>query len=203
MFADQFKSNAVVFEVTAIANLIAGHLVIKRFAVGAVTGRTFKSVLIGGTVSVLTGGKFQNGAVSAAFSRMLNDGIKGFSGDGLGNQKDIRGLPRTASSQVIGLEGYWQERDGAMYEVGQLTQYSGVRQCNSGYMVVCTVVGYHNPDKIGSEAVIDVPGLSESAEVLSFTSEVTNNNRIRVIIKFVVESNRISEAINNISKLDM
>ena len=32
MFADQFKSNAVVFEVTAIANLIAGHLVIKRFA---------------------------------------------------------------------------------------------------------------------------------------------------------------------------
>ncbi len=89
MFADQFNSNVVVFEVTAIANLIAGHLVIKRFAVGAATGRTFKSILIGGTVSVLTGGKFQNGAVSAAFSRMLNDGIKGFSGDGLGNQKDI------------------------------------------------------------------------------------------------------------------
>ncbi|MHA2706199.1 hypothetical protein [Vibrio owensii] len=58
MFADQFKSNVVVFEVTAIANLIAGHLVIKRFAVGAVTGRTSKSVLVGGTVSVLIGGKF-------------------------------------------------------------------------------------------------------------------------------------------------
>lgn len=160
------------------------------------------SAVIGGTVSVLTGGKFQNGAVSAAFSRMLNDGIKGFSGDGLGNQKDIRGLPRTASSQVIGPKGYWQHRGGAMYEAGQLTQYSGVRQCNSGYMVVCTVVGYHHPDKIGSEAVIDIPGLSESAEVLSFTSEVTNNNRIRVITKFVVESNRISETINNVSKLD-
>ncbi len=89
-----------------------------------------------------------------------------------------------------------------MYEVGQFTKYSGVRQCNSGYIVVCTVVGYHNPDNIASEAVIDIPGLSESAEVLSFTSEVTNNNRIRVITKFVVESNRISEAINNISKLD-
>lgn len=48
MFAAQFKSNVVVFDVTAIANLIAGHLVIKRFAFGAVTGRTFKSVLIRG-----------------------------------------------------------------------------------------------------------------------------------------------------------
>lgn len=37
------------------------------------------SAAIGGTVSVLTGGKFKNGAVSAAFSRMLNDGIEGFS----------------------------------------------------------------------------------------------------------------------------
>ena len=64
------------------------------------------------------------------------------------------------------------------------------------------MVGYHNPDNIASEAVIDIPGLSESAEVLSFTSEVTNNNRIRVFTKFVVESNRTSEAINNISKLD-
>lgn len=69
-------------------------------------------------------------------------------------------------------------------------------------MVVCTFVGYHNPDKIGSEAVIDIPGLSEPAEVLSFTSEVTNNNRISVITKLVVESNGIYEAINNISKLD-
>jgi hypothetical protein len=38
---------------------------------------------------------------------MLNEPIKGISGDGLGNQKDIRGLPRIASSQVIGPEFYW------------------------------------------------------------------------------------------------
>lgn len=161
---------AIVFEVTAIASLTAGQLVVTGFVAGAVsgaiTGRSFKSALIGGmsgamfatlhnfipsgayeaagkmvahgmaggmssvmqggsfgdgfisaavmqgislsplggamdalssvefnnqiynaamsaaiggTVSVLTGGKFKNGAVSAAFSRMLNDGIEGFS----------------------------------------------------------------------------------------------------------------------------
>ncbi|EPE2286594.1 RHS repeat-associated core domain-containing protein [Vibrio alginolyticus] len=49
------------------------------------------SAAIGGTVSALTGGKFQNGAVSGAFSRMLNDlfqGVKNFGvSDGYGEMQ--------------------------------------------------------------------------------------------------------------------
>ncbi|MDV5168329.1 RHS repeat-associated core domain-containing protein [Photobacterium rosenbergii] len=55
-------------------------------AIGAATAQTLPqkiynaitSAVIGGTVSALSGGKFQNGAVSGAFSRLLNDTLASF-----------------------------------------------------------------------------------------------------------------------------
>ncbi len=66
------------------------------------------SAVIGGTVSVLTGGKFQNGAVSGAFSRMLNElfqGVKNFGiSDGYGEmqtqERELQEIERQAEEEA-------------------------------------------------------------------------------------------------------
>ena len=62
-------------------------------------GNAIKAAIIGGTISKVTGGKFSNGAMTGAFSRLLNDDIKTSTKHSIGASKALRKL--TGSGALV------------------------------------------------------------------------------------------------------
>ncbi len=76
----------------------------------AIALRTAFATVSGGIATELGGGKFRNGAVTAAFVHLFN-------ADRYGHQLDKAGEERPGDGFVIGPKGYWQNQTGAEVEL--------------------------------------------------------------------------------------
>ncbi|WP_237067297.1 RHS repeat-associated core domain-containing protein [Microbulbifer guangxiensis] len=79
----------------------------------SVTNRVLRvtaAAVIGGTTTKISGGKFSNGALSAAFSRAFNDELAHPPGSGCSVPMSCAGHPTTSAGALLGYAGYTLEK---------------------------------------------------------------------------------------------
>ena len=151
---------------------------------------TLASGVVGGTASALTGGKFANGAQSGAFLYLFNAGSPE---NGL---RDKAGDPKPPGDFVIGPTGYWQLRSAAAFESGGL-DYSGRRECTTGYMVACTFVVTVSGVDVESDA-IPIDDFSDAVKVIDKGSQVAPDGTIKRVGRFITNSHKVVDTVNKI-----
>jgi hypothetical protein len=136
--------------------------------------------MIGGTASAISGGKFSNGAVTAAFSRLLNDDAV---------KKDPKqgeeGAITSEDSQMTkNKDGYWQTRENAALAAAGLNPDTSTHSCSTLSVHACSLTG-----TVAGEGETTISGASDNvADAVETASEITDKVKVwhAKAIKYVV-----------------
>ena len=109
-----------------LSKLVTGQFKYKDTNWGAIAGRTTVAAAVGGTISAVTGGKFANGARTAAMAHLLN-AEGGVIKKRLAQQRSLDGVTKIETKDSI-----LYERDGASVLVKNDILENGIPQVSDG-----------------------------------------------------------------------